>query len=103
MTGHILFLIPVLTDVILWQGESFQQVQPVGDVAQLGLVWLLQAEQDQVDRCGVVGCKVVVGAVIHRVPWKLQYAEIPHTYGEGNHWNEQHVNIVVEVIIYHCQ
>lgn len=64
----MLFLIPILTDVVLWHGENFQQVQPVGDVAQLGLVRLLQAEEDQVDRCGVVGCKIVVGAVIDRVP-----------------------------------
>lgn len=58
----------ILTDVVLGQGEGFQQVQPVGDVAQLGLVRLLQAEQDQVDRRDIVGCKVVVGAVVDRVP-----------------------------------
>lgn len=51
-------------------------------MAQLGLVRLLQAEQDQVDRCAVVGCKVVVGAVIDRVPRKLPYAEVPHACGE---------------------
>lgn len=60
--------IPILTNVILWQGESFQQVQPVGNVAQLGLVRLLQAEQNQVYRRGIIGCKVVVGAVIDQVP-----------------------------------
>lgn len=54
-------------------------------MAQLGLVRLLQAEQDQVDRCVVVGCKVVVGAVIDRVPRKLPYAEVPHACGEERH------------------
>lgn len=66
--SYSLPLFPVLTDVILRRSESLQQVQPVGDVAQLGLVRLLQAEQDQVERRGVVGCKVVVSAVIDRVP-----------------------------------
>lgn len=54
-------------------------------MAQLGLVRLLQAEQDQVDRCAVVGCKVVVGAVIDGVPRKLPYAEVPHACGEERH------------------
>lgn len=66
--SHSVPLFPVLTDVILRQSERLQQVQPVGDVAQLGLVRLLQAEQDQVDRRGVVGCEVVVSAVIDWVP-----------------------------------
>lgn len=61
-------IIPILTYVVLRQGESFQQVQPVGDVAQLGLIWLLQAEEHQVDCCGIIGCKIVVGAVIDRIP-----------------------------------
>lgn len=73
----------VLTEVVLRQREGFQQVQPVGDVAQLSLVRLLQAEQDHVDRRDVVGCKVVIGAVIHRIPGKLPHAEIAHTYREG--------------------
>lgn len=68
LDGSHPFPLLVLTNVVLWQGEGFQQVQPVGDVAQLGLVRLLQAEQNQVDRCGVIGRKVIVGAVIDRVP-----------------------------------
>lgn len=39
MQKHVIILL--LTDVVLWQGEGFQQVQPVGDVAKLGLIWLL--------------------------------------------------------------
>ncbi|TNN48696.1 hypothetical protein EYF80_041114 [Liparis tanakae] len=63
--------------------EGLQQVQPVGDVSQLGLVRLLQAEQHQVDRRGVVGRKVVVGAVVHRVPRELPHAELAHAFGEN--------------------
>lgn len=75
-------MIVILTDVVLWQSESFQQVQPVGDMAQLGLIRLLQAEQDQVDRCVVISCKVVIGAVIDRVSRKFPYAEVPHACRE---------------------
>lgn len=52
-------------------------------MAQLGFVRLLEAEQDQVDRCHIVGCKVVVGAVVDGVPRKLPHAEITHTYRQG--------------------
>ena len=51
-------------------------------MAQLSLVRLFQAEQHQVDRCDVIGCKIVIGAVIDRVSRKLPYAEVPHTCGE---------------------
>lgn len=76
-------MVGLLTDAFLRQGEGLQQVQPVGDVAQLGLVRLLQAEQDHVDRCDIVGRKIIVGAVVDRVSRKLPHAEISHAYREG--------------------
>ena len=69
-----------LTYGLLGKGEGFQHVEPIGDVAQLGLVRLLQAEKDQVDGCDVVGRKVVIGAVINWVPRELPHAEVPNTY-----------------------
>lgn len=98
-------IIAILTDVVLWQSESFQQVQPVGDMVQLGLVRLLQAEQDQVDRCVVIGCKVVIGAIIDRVSRKLPYAEVPHACGEeeqGKHAAISCTGITVNVVYSYC-
>lgn len=95
----------ILTDVVLWQSESFQQVQPVGDMAQLGLVRLLQAEQDQVNRRVVIGCKVVIAAVIDRVSRKLPYAEVPHACGEeepGKHAASPCVGRTVKASYSYC-
>lgn len=68
-----------LTDVVVRRRESFETVEPKGDVAELSLVRLLQAEHHQVDGCTVIGRKIVVGAVVHWITGKFPHAEVSNT------------------------
>lgn len=68
-----------LTDVVLRQRESLETVEPKGDMAELSLVRLLQAEHHQVDGCTVIGCKIVVCAVVHWITGEFPHAEVSHT------------------------
>lgn len=69
-----------LTNARRRRREGLERVEPEAHVAQLALVRLLQAEDHQVERRGVVGRKVVVGAVVGGVAGELPHAEIAHAY-----------------------